>query len=225
VHVIHNGIDLDKPVQARHEIRHALALGDRPTVGIVARLAPVKNHDLLLRAWKRLLEVVPEAVLLVIGDGSQAQRLEGLRQDLALGNSVRFLGFRNDVSELLQALDVFVLCSLSEGLSLTLLEASSMGIPIVATDVGGNPEVVKDGMNGILVASESEIELANSLARLLQDRSLQERFGASGRTRHQQAFTLYAMVRGYATLYRELVGACGRRRNPSGDTALTEGSG
>lgn len=207
VHVVRNGVTLPRPAHDRTTMRKELALGERPTVGIVARLAPVKNHALLLRAWKQVLRDLPDAVLLIVGNGSQEGNLQQLHTELALGDSVRFLGFRLDVSELLLAMDVFVLCSFSEGLSLTLLEAEACGLPVVATDVGGNPEVVRHEETGVLVPSNEDEPLARTLARLLQDPALCKRFGESGRAFYDRHYTLQAMVDGYARLYRVL---CGR---------------
>jgi len=206
VHVIRNGVQMPVPQRSRAAVRHDLDLGDRPVAGIVARLAKIKNHALLLRSWKRVLVDVPDAVLLVVGAGSQEENLRTLHGQLELGESVRFLGFRQDISELLQAMDVFVLSSLSEGLSLTLLEAEACGLPVVATRVGGNPEVVQDGETGVLVPSEQELPLAEALARLLQDAPLRQQLGERGREYYEQHFTLAAMLRGYVHLYCQVAG-------------------
>jgi glycosyltransferase involved in cell wall biosynthesis len=206
LHVIRNGVQMPMPQRSRAAMRRDLDLGDRPVAGIVARLAGVKNHALLLRSWKRVVADVPDAVLVVVGNGSQEENLRGLHQQLGLGESVRFLGFRQDISELLLAMDVFVLSSLSEGLSLTLLEAEACGLPVVATRVGGNPEVVLDGETGLLVPSEQELPLAAALARLLQDAPLRRQFGERGRSYYEQHFTLAAMLRGYVELYCRLAG-------------------
>jgi len=176
-------------------------------------LAPVKNHALLLHAWKRVLETVPDAVLLVVGNGSTEPATRALAAELGLGDAVRFLGFRLDIPELLQAMDVFVLSSRSEGLSLTLLEAEAAGLPIVATRVGGNPEVVRDGESGLLVPSGEPEPMAAALARLLQDSALRQRWGERGRRLYRDEFTLQAMVRGYERLYRQLAGL-----QPPGET-------
>jgi glycosyltransferase involved in cell wall biosynthesis/predicted ATP-grasp superfamily ATP-dependent carboligase len=212
VQVIKNGVQLSPPTRTRTEVRVELDLADRPTVGIVARLAPVKNHAYLLRSWTRVLEHVPDAVLLVVGNGPEEPALRRLASELHLGDSVRFLGFRRDVPEILSSLDVFVLSSSSEGLSLTLLEASSLALPIVATQVGGNPEVVRNGENGILVPSEDEPAMAQALETLLLDPALRNRLGVAARDRYNAQFTLPAMVDGYARLYRQLVGSPGMVR-------------
>jgi glycosyltransferase involved in cell wall biosynthesis len=206
VHVIKNGVALRPPERTPEAMRAELGLDGRPAAGIVARLAPVKNHALLVGAWRRVVDRVPDAVLLVVGNGTQEQQLRAQVAALGLEDSVRFLGFRLDIPEILQALDVFVLSSRSEGLSLTLLEAASVGLPIVATRVGGNAEVVRDGESGILVPSEAEGPLAEALARLLQDPGLRARMGGRGRDLYRQQFTLQAMVRGYERLYCKLAG-------------------
>jgi glycosyltransferase involved in cell wall biosynthesis len=206
LHVVKNGVTLRAPQRDGAAMRAELGIGMRPTAGIVARLAPVKNHALLLRAWKQVLETVPNAVLLVVGNGSTEPATRALADELGLGDAVRFVGFRLDVAEILASLDVFVLSSLSEGLSLTLLEAMAAGLPIVATRVGGNPEVVQDGDTGLLVPSGDPPALARALARLLLDAELRVQMGESGRRRYSQNFTLQAMVRGYVRLYRRLAG-------------------
>jgi glycosyltransferase involved in cell wall biosynthesis len=206
VHVVKNGVRLSPATRDRDAVRAELALGGRPVAGIVARLAPVKNHAVLLRAWKQVLDSVPDAVLLVVGNGSTESACRALAAELGLGDTVRFLGFRLDIADLLLAMDVFVLSSHSEGLSLTLLEAEAAGLPIVATHVGGNPEVVRDGESGFLVPSSQPGPLAAALARLLQNPSLRARFGARGRALYHDGFTLQSMVSGYDRLYRALAG-------------------
>ena len=206
IHVVKNGVDLKPATRTRAEMRSDLGLGDRPTVGIVARLAPVKNHTSLLNAWARVVQRVPDAVLLVAGNGSCEAAVRAQCTRLGLDHSVRFLGFRLDVAELLAAMDVFVLSSLSEGLSLTLLESEAARLPIVATRVGGNPEVVHDGENGFLVPSGEPVPMADALVRLLQDPALRARFGARGRALYESSFTLQSMLKGYARLYRQLTG-------------------
>ena len=206
VHVVKNGVRLSSPQRSREAMRHDLALGARPVAGIVARMAPVKNHALLLRAWKQVVARVPDAVLLVVGNGSTEPACRALADELQLGDAVRFLGFRLDIADLLQAMDVFVLSSRSEGLSLTLLEAEAAGLPIVATHVGGNPEVVRDGESGLLVASDNAEAMAAALAQLLQNPALRRRFGARGRELYRDGFTLESMVSGYTRLYRAVVG-------------------
>lgn len=206
VHVVKNGVRLMPATRSRAQMRKELGLGVRPVAGIVARLAEVKNHALLLRAWSRVVRAVPDAVLLLVGNGRMEPELRAQARELGIEEAVRFMGFRLDIPDILQALDVFVLSSLSEGLSLTLLEAEAAGLPVVATNVGGNPEVVRDGETGFLVPSGAEEPLARALARLLQDASLRARLGERGRAFYLEHYRLETMVQGYVRLYRRLMG-------------------
>ena len=201
---IHNGIDAGR-FAAEYDvtaIRTALGLSvDQAVIGIVARLDPIKNHALLIKAMVKIAPDKPDTVLLIIGDGPLRQELEALHSELGLADHVRFLGARNDVPELLSALDVFVLCSNSEGLSLTLAEASAAARPIVATDVGGNSEVVEDGVTGIVVPPKDPGALANAILKILNDPVLKRQMGQAGRKRFEQQFTLDGMVSAYQDLY------------------------
>ncbi len=201
---IHNGIDAGR-FGASYDskaLRAGLGLADdQPVVGIVARLDPIKNHALLIRAMRQVTAELPGAKLLVVGDGPLRGELEALTRELDLGGHVQFLGARSDVPELLNLLDLFVLCSYSEGLSLTLIEASAAAKPIVATDVGGNGEVVEHGVNGLLVPSDDPKVLAAAILRILPDQVHRQSMGQAGRRRFEQQFTLKGMVRAYEELY------------------------
>lgn len=201
---IHNGIDAGRFAgkYAVNAIRSGLGLTqDQPVIGIVARLDPIKNHAMLIRAMAQVVERRADAVLLIIGDGPLRQELESLSEELGLSDHVRFLGARSDVPELLSVLDLFVLCSKSEGLSLTLAEASAAARPIVATDVGGNSEVVADGVSGIMIASEDCDALAAAMLKIMNDPELGRKMGCAGRERFEQQFTLEGMVAAYQELY------------------------
>ncbi|HWQ93951.1 MAG TPA: GT4 family glycosyltransferase PelF [Gammaproteobacteria bacterium] len=201
---IHNGIDGQRfgPHYDRDAVRASLGLaGGQPVVGIVARLDAIKNHAGLLRAMQCVAAELPSAVLLVVGDGPLRCDLESLAAGLGLGTVVRFLGARHDVPELLSAMDLFVLSSHSEGLSLTLVEASAAGRPIVATDVGGNAEVVEHGVTGLIVPADDPEALSRAMLAVLTDPVKARRMGEEGRIRFEQGFTLEAMVREYEELY------------------------
>ena len=148
-----NGIaDAPAPTRTREDVRAALGLAPgQPVALTVGSLTPQKSQDVLLRAMAAALRRAPGAVLLVAGEGRLRERLLGLHGELRLGDSVRFLGARNDVPDLMEACDVFVLSSSREGLSVTLLEAMRAGRATIATDVGGNPEAVADGVTGRIV--------------------------------------------------------------------------
>ncbi len=201
---IHNGIDgmrfglvPDKP-----ELRSSLGLKeDQVVIGIVARLDPIKNHAVLLKAMQQVAASKPNAILLVIGDGPLRGDLESQSKVLGLESNVRFLGARQDVPDLLHLLDLFVLCSHSEGLSLTLIEACAAAKPIIATDVGGNSEVVEHGVNGLIVPSDQPEALAKAMMDLLDDPDEARCMGKLGRQKFEQEFTVDGMVQAYEALY------------------------
>lgn len=202
---IHNGIDAAKfgGIYDRAAIRAALGLtADQAVIGIVARLDPIKNHAVLLAAMQQVIMSIPDAVLLVAGDGPLRTALETTASSLGLGSHVRFLGARSDIPELMCAMDLFVLCSYSEGLSLTLIEASAAGKAIVATDVGGNAEVVQQGVTGLLVPSDQPAVLAEAIQRLLSTPEELAAMGSEGRRHFEVGFTLDGMVAAYEALYR-----------------------
>jgi len=180
---------------------------DVPVFGIVGRLSPEKQHDTLLKAMKLLATQVPGAVLIVAGDGPIRPDLESLATELDITSNVFFLGERHDVPQLLQALDVFVLSSRSEGLSIALLEAMAGGLPIVATDVGGNSEVIVDGETGLLVPPGDPEALAQAMAAVATDRERTRSMGELGRKRVNEIYSLDAMVKQYEAVYDGLLGS------------------
>ena len=209
IRVVYNGIDLGRFSQTTDRLAKRRELGlaaDDPVFGIVARLDPIKNHAMLLRACQQVVTVMPNARLLIIGDGPERARLEELTQTLGLAAHVAFLGARQDISELLQTFDVFALSSFSEGTSVTLLEAMGVGVPIVATNVGGNPEVISDGETGLLVESGNAHDMAAKLLQLLQDDALRARMGNAGKQRVHALFSIEKMVQAYVNLYISAAG-------------------
>ncbi|MBW2570109.1 MAG: glycosyltransferase [Deltaproteobacteria bacterium] len=201
---IYNGID-SKKFGTRQEvilIRRQLGItDDQSVIGIVARLDPIKNHVCLIRAMKIIATRFLDTILLIIGDGFLRSELESLTEDLGLQNHIKFLGTRSDIAELLSVLDVFVLSSFSEGLSLTLIEACAAAKPIVVTDVGGNAEIVKHESNGLLVPSDQPEDLAKAITELLTDKEKGRQMGEVGRKKFKEEFTLDGMVRKYEDLY------------------------
>ena len=152
--VIHNGVDTTRfsPTEDKRHRRRILGLpADAMLLGNVARLAAEKNHEGLLQAFRIVAGQRPDIHLVIVGDGPLRDGLHSLTCSMNLHSRVHLLGARSDVSDLLGAFDLFVLSSLSEGLSITLLEAMACGLPVVATDVGGNREVVLHGETGLLV--------------------------------------------------------------------------
>jgi sugar transferase (PEP-CTERM/EpsH1 system associated) len=210
---IHNGVDTVRfapgdPAAARR----ALALPpDVPVVGTVGRLDPVKDHAMLVRAFAGIVQRVPAAFLVIVGDGPCRRDLEQLVAELGLGPRVRLLGEWKDVPVTLDAMDVFVLPSFAEGISNTLLEAMAMALPVVVTRVGGNPELVEDGVNGTHVPRRDPEALTAAITRYLEDDHLRAVHGKSSRQRTVERFSLEQMTTAYTTLYRDPAGAAGRR--------------
>ena len=202
-----NGIRIERFSPASEEHRAALRsdLGlapDTRIIGSVGRLNPVKDQATLLRAFARLRVEFVDTALVLVGDGALRGSLESQATALGIGDAVRFLGDRSDVRELLQGFDIFALSSLSEGYSMALLEACASGLPIVATDVGGNREIVVDGRNGRLVTPARDDALADAFAMLLRDPAAAAAMGSAGRAWALREASVETMARRYDALYR-----------------------
>lgn len=179
-------------------------------VGSVGRLATVKNQKLLITAVAQLLDNQPELRPIVrcvlVGEGPEREALEQCIAQRNLKDSVWMTGDRDDVPVLLSAMNVFVLPSLNEGISNTVLEAMASGLPVVATRVGGNPELVEDGVNGILVPSNDASALAQALASILTKPERIREMGKAGRLQIENSFDWAATVAAYIKVYDEVLG-------------------
>lgn len=208
--VVRNGIDLSAFVprtdQRAGALRAELGLpADALTFGTVGRLNEVKRQVDLLRATRTRLDAGDHICLILVGDGPLRADLEQERERLGLQAHVRLLGTRSDVPALLAAMDVFVLCSRTEGYSLALVEACAAGLPIIATDVGGNKEIVAHGVNGLIVPPAAPEQLAAAMATLCGDAAMRQAFGAASLDFAAREGTLEAMCRAYDALYRRRV--------------------
>ncbi len=175
-----------------------------PIVGTVGRLVPVKGHSWLLKSVPRVLAQFPQACFALIGEGPLANQLQQLAEELDVSRRVMFLGTRQDVPECLAALDLFVLPSLNEGMGLALIEAMAMGCSIVATRVGGIPDIVEDGTTGLLVPPEDDRALAEAILTLLRDRSRRVAYGEAAKRHIDDRFDIATMVRSIERLYDEV---------------------
>jgi glycosyltransferase involved in cell wall biosynthesis len=180
-------------------------LPDAPVAIALSRLAWKKGVRHLVEATPRLLEAVPNAYVLIAGDGDLRDELATQARTLGVAERVRFLGTRRDALDLLHAADVFVMPSVVEGMSNALLEAMAVGLPVVATEVGGMPEVVVDGETGLLVPPADPERLSAALAKLLLAPELGREMGSAGRRRIEQRYRVEQMVRGVERLYDELL--------------------
>ncbi|WP_445146888.1 glycosyltransferase [Dyella sp. Tek66A03] len=206
--VVPNGIAVDTfaPASAgmRERLLQALQLPPHnKLIGNVGRLNWAKDQVGLIQAFRRIHALRPDTALVLIGDGELRARLEQYAQEEGVRQSVHFLGDRNDVHELLQGLDLFVLSSRSEGYSMALLEACAVALPIVATDVGGNGEIVYDGRTGRLVPAGNPRALADAMLALLQEPQQASACGRAAREWVEQNGSLEAMAGRYARLYQD----------------------
>ena len=210
VKVVYNGVDLlphcgpDDIDQCRKEL-------DLPTsdqiVGVVGNLYPVKGHQYLIAAIPAVLAKCPNTTFIFAGRGQLEGELKEQAHQLGVAQKVRFLGLRQDIPRILAVLHAFVLPSLSEGLSMAILEAMVAGKPVIATDVGGNPELVEDSETGYLVPSQNSQALADRLISLLMNRDRALQFGKVGQLRAQGQFSLRTMVREYQGIYDQCIEA------------------
>ena len=206
IRLIYNGIELDsaESLKAGPLVKKDLGLSPGARVVLsVGRMDRIKDFATLLRAVARLAGDVPEAVLLVAGDGDQAYlaELRALAAGLGMNGRVRFLGNRGDVPELLAACDVFALTSVSEAASMTILEAMRAARPVVATDVGGNRELVAPGQTGLLVPAGNAGAVADALGHLLTRPDEAQRMGGAGRRQVSARFSVAGALEEYRRLY------------------------
>jgi sugar transferase (PEP-CTERM/EpsH1 system associated) len=204
VRTIYNGVDTERFAPGdRAAARQALGIpGDWAVAGTIGRLDPVKDQAGLIRAFAQTTNAGKSA-LVIAGDGPSRGHLEAVIKELGVGDRVRLLGERDDVPAILHALDVFVLPSLGEGISNAILEAMATGLPVIATRVGGNGELVRDGITGRLIEPRRPEVLAEALTGYLGDPVRARSHGAAGRERAVGEFGLERMLAGYAALYRQ----------------------
>lgn len=202
IRVIYGGVDVKrfKPAEKADPVPGAGRI-----VGCVGRLHPDKGQMLLLRAAARVIGEAPSTRFVLVGDGPQRGEVEAAVASLGLGKSVELLGDRTDVPDLLAAMDVLVLPSASEGFSNAALEGLASGIPVVASAVGGNPEIVVDREVGRLFEAGDEADLASCLLDVISDPVRMRRMGSQGRRRAETVFPLEEMIRGHERLYAEML--------------------
>ncbi len=209
--VIYNGIDVTKfestDASARSTIRNELAIGENDfVVSLVGRLNDLKDHSTAIRTARRVAEQLPNFRMLFVGEGEERTKIESEIRDAQLEKTITLLGTRHDIPEILQASDVCFLSSLSEGIPLTLIEGMAAGLPVVATDVGGNSEVVIQNETGYLAPSGDDEALAGYLITLGNDPALRRQLGAAGRQRAHQHFSEIENHRRYQELYDVMSG-------------------
>lgn len=214
VRVIHNGVDVAKFKSARNErVRLFPDAGDGKLVVLVGNMhTDVKGHPWLIAAAPAVLEQFPETRFVLVGDGEQRTSFEQQAQELGVLRNFLFLGRRSDIAEILASCDIAVLPSRAEGLPNAVLEYMAAGLPVIASRVGGNAELVQDGTTGILVPSEDSPALSAALLKLLSDPSLTRRLAQAGHEFTVRNFSFERLVEDVDALYTELLGEKGRSR-------------
>jgi len=218
VHVIQNGIDFARVcptnAAARERVRAELAIGDRRVLLSLARLHPEKGQSHLFRALPELKRRSREKfVVLIAGAGGFEASYRDEVHALGCDDVVQFLGFRSDAADLITAADVLVMPSVAEAFGLVVAEALYLGTPVVGSRVGGIPEIVADGVDGILVPPADSAALAEALGGVLNDGALRRRLSGAGRERVRRDFSFETMVRRYEDVYERLNGRGVEGRN------------
>lgn len=212
IKVIHNGVDSRKFQSGADLAKKRLELGISKgacVIGTAARLEPVKNLPMMLRMFAIVVRDIPTCVLVIAGEGSEETRLRALAAELGIERGLRFIGLRSDLPDILPLLDVFLLSSHTEGISVTLLEAMASGVPAVVTDVGGNPEVVVEGETGFLVPPEDVGVMADRVMKILSNRALSERMSRTSVERVTTEFSFSRMFMKYREIYDMPPSCCG----------------
>ncbi|MCG3201806.1 MAG: D-inositol-3-phosphate glycosyltransferase [Gammaproteobacteria bacterium] len=210
IELIYNGVVLDAfrtdDASMRGEVRTELGIpASSPVVILVANLRPVKAIDVFLDSIRVVATDHPEAHVVIVGEGPERQKLQGMARSLGLSKSVHFLGSRTDVPRLLKASDVGVLSSSSEGLSNAIIEYMAAGLPVVCTAVGGNPELVTDDVNGYAVPVGDSEAMAAAIKKLLADPVRARGLGLRGRTIADELFDASMCVARTQSLYERLM--------------------
>jgi len=209
IHMIESGIDLDEftPVDetVKTEHRNRFNLGNEPIIGMIARLSDVKGPDILIKAMKNVLKHIPNAKLLLVGEGRMEGTLRAMVKRLGLIEHVRFFSVVSKTQEMLPLFDIFAMPSRQEGLGLSIMEAQSAGLPVIASRVGGIPSLIEDGKTGILVEPENSEALAKAIIKLFDDKDRLGAIGMAGREFIQKYYSADRMVDKTMELYRNLL--------------------
>jgi glycosyltransferase involved in cell wall biosynthesis len=206
--LIENGVNLEMFTtnSSSQAIKESLGIKKEAlVVGTVGALTREKGHQYLLRAALKVIRIYPKAIFLLVGDGIERPGLEKTASSLGIKNSVIFAGMRKDVPEILSILNVFVLPSLNEGLPMALLEAQAAQIPVAATSVGAIPDVLEDGVTGILIPPKDPQAIAEAIIMILSDRKIALRMAQRGFERVRDNFSAEKMANKYLSIYKELL--------------------
>ena len=211
IEVIYNGLPLEYckkfSEEEKADIRYNLDLADTtdPIITIVGRLDPIKGHEVLISALSKLTNSNLLYTCLIVGDGELMPSLRKLTKDLGVSEHVRFLGFRNDISEILSITDIMVISSYSEGCPLTLLEGMAAGKAIVSTAVGGIPEMLEDGETAIMIESGDSKAMSSALEILIKNKVLRTKLGAQAKQACEENYLITHTISHFKDLYQKLL--------------------
>jgi glycosyltransferase involved in cell wall biosynthesis len=206
IEVIHNSVDLEKikPVGRRKEIREEFGIDDDTIViGSAGRMVPVKGYEILLESARILLEDRNDVYFLLAGDGPQKNELEKLAENLKITDRFKFVGFRDDIYDFLDSLDIFVMTSHHEGIPIILLEAMALEKPIVATSVGGIPEIVDNGLSGLLVSPGNPNKLTVAYNEIISNHKLRKKIEMQSKITINERFTGKIQIQKILRLYTD----------------------
>jgi glycosyltransferase involved in cell wall biosynthesis len=184
---IYNGVEINK------KLKKQIKKGKKLNLIYVGRLSKEKGVRYLIEAFNKIYN--DQLRLLIVGDGKEREKLEKLA-----GEKIEFLGYRRETYSLLNSSDIFILPSLTEGCSISILEAMSLGKPIIATNVGGTPELIQDGKNGLLISSKDIIALKEAIEKLVKDKKLRDKFGKNNKNKIKE-FDIKKVIKKYEKIY------------------------
>lgn len=205
---IHNAIDPANitVTRATNEIRKELGIGNnQPIIGTAGRMVPVKGYNVFLDMAEIILAEIPEARFLLVGDGPLKKDLESKAKEMGLGNRVMFLGFRDDITDIINCLDIFVISSYHEGIPMVLLEAMALKKAIVATAVGGINEIIEKDISGLLVNSGDALALAEACIKILNNNNTRNRLESGAFKRMEEEFSIEIQKKWIVKIYNDLM--------------------
>jgi glycosyltransferase involved in cell wall biosynthesis len=203
IEVIYNGIaELYVDVQKTKKLKVSLGIDEGQTIfGTIARFDPIKNHKMMITAFAQVLKTNSNAILLIVGDGDERKNIERVISELNITDSVILTGYDPNPQHFLAMMDIYLLSSFSEGTSMTLLEAMSLGKPCVVTDAGGNAEIIQHKVNGLVTNNDDTEQFAIACNQFLADKEQVMKYGLESRIIFERQFALYKMVNDYKECY------------------------
>lgn len=203
ISVVYNGIaDFDQTESNRTDLLAELGIPESNLIiGTISRLDPIKNQSMILKGFASILRTHPNCSLIIVGDGPIREQLEMEAKSLNIQKNTTFTGFKIDPQRYLRVMDIFLLPSLSEGTSMTLLESMALSKPSIVTNVGGNPEIVEHKKTGLVIPNKDEAKFRDALFALLDDKETRELYGQAARSCYAQTFTVEKMISAYQEIY------------------------